>query len=100
MAVDKDEAFVLCTSTYEAAVVKYHLSGPKAGTAERLLELFPGFLDGADCSSDGEKCYVAVPSTVAPLVDFIFSLEGWAGRALRNLLMMIPSTWTPPRACA
>ncbi|KAL9180547.1 hypothetical protein ACHAXT_011000 [Thalassiosira profunda] len=97
VAVDKDETFVLCTSTYEAAVIKFHLAGPNAGTAKRMLDGFPGFLDGADCAKvDGGKCYVAIPSTVAPLVNFIFSLDGWAGRIVRNLLMAMPRTWTPP----
>ena len=67
-----------------------------ASLASSMALTFSGFLDGADCANDGSNCYVAIPSTVPPAVNFIFSLDGWAGRALRNLLMMIPWTWTPP----
>ncbi len=33
--------------------------------AERVLDGFPGLLDGSDCSFDLGMCYVAIPVTVS-----------------------------------
>ena len=95
VAVDKDERYVLYTSTFEGCVMKYHLQGPTAGTVERILDNFPGFLDGADCSFDSGLCYVAIPTPISALVQTIFSLPPWLGKPVRTLLMMIPRTWAP-----
>ena len=36
--------------------------------AERVLDGFPGLLDGSDCSFDRGMCYAAIPATVlAPM---------------------------------
>jgi sugar lactone lactonase YvrE len=42
VAVDNDEKYVLCVSTFDRAVFKYHLNGENAGQVERLLDQFPG----------------------------------------------------------
>jgi len=95
VAVDKDETYVLYTSTFEGSVMKYHLTG-KRGGPERVLDHFPGFLDGIDCSFQrGDLCYVAIPSTVPSLITGIFSLPSWLGIPMRSFLMMIPRTWAP-----
>ena len=97
VAIDKDETYVLYTSTFEACVMKYHLKGEKEGTAERLPlnNAFPGFLDGADCSFESGLCYVAVPTPMSELVRTIFSLPPWLGKRIRTLLLMIPRSWAP-----
>mmetsp|Transcript_21699 Transcript_21699/g.45647 ORF Transcript_21699/g.45647 Transcript_21699/m.45647 type:complete len:416 (+) Transcript_21699:53-1300(+) len=97
VAVDKDETFILYTSTYEGAVMKYSLSGEKKGQAEKLLIQFPGFLDGADCSFEREACYVAIPSTISPLAGLVFSMPDFIGKPIRSLLMIIPR-WMTPKA--
>ncbi|KAL7540492.1 hypothetical protein ACHAXR_013440 [Thalassiosira sp. AJA248-18] len=95
VAVDKDETFVLYTSTLEGCVMKYHLTGEREGP-ERLLDGFPGLLDGADCSFEERGlCYVAIPTTIPPLAAAIFSMPSWIGRPIRSFLMMIPRSWTP-----
>ena len=95
VAVDKDETYVLYISTYDASVMKYHLMSEKAGQSERVLDNFTGFLDGADCSVRNGLCYVAIPSTLSPLVKTIFSLPPWLGKPVRSFLLMIPRTWSP-----
>ena len=95
VAVDKDETFIIYTSTFEARVMKYRLTD-KFENPVKLLDGFTGFLDGADCSYKSGLCYVAIPSTVPPLVKSIFSMNPpWIGRAIRTLLIMIPRTWAP-----
>jgi hypothetical protein len=95
VAVDKDETYVLCVSTFDRAVFKYHLDGEKAGQVERLLDQFPGVLDGIDCSFQTGKCYVAIPSTVsAPLVA-LMKLPPFLSKLVRTLLLMLPRNATP-----
>jgi len=93
VALDKDETYVLYISTYDASVMKYHLRGEKR--SERVLDNFTGFLDGVDCSFRNGLCYIAIPSTLSPLVKTIFSLTPWVGKSIRSFLMMIPRTWSP-----
>jgi len=95
VAVDKDESFVLYTSTYDGSVRKYHLSGEREGSIVPTSLQFPGFLDGADCSFQRGLCYVAIPTTVPPIMSAIFSMPPWMGIPIRSLLMMIPRTWAP-----
>mmetsp|Transcript_8156 Transcript_8156/g.17625 ORF Transcript_8156/g.17625 Transcript_8156/m.17625 type:complete len:461 (-) Transcript_8156:201-1583(-) len=114
VAVDAEETFVLYTSTYDGVVMKYPLGSLSSkgrrtidettmedgdgstGGAKRILDRFPGFLDGATCSSQRNGlCYVAVPSTVPTLVKVIFSLPSWLSVPLRTLLLIIPRTWSP-----
>lgn len=97
VAVDRDETYVLYTSTYEADVMKYHLTGEHKGTADRLHLSFPGFLDGTDCSFSREVlCYVAIPTPVPGLAAAIFSMPSWISLFLRSFLMMTPRTLSPP----
>ena len=110
--VDADERSVLYTSTFEAAVMRHRLGkdGDEEGMnvvggggggggmgmgAERVLDGFPGLLDGADCSFDRGMCYVAIPATVSAPMSAVFSLPPWPGRIVRSLLMMIPRGWAP-----
>eukprot|EP00585_Thalassiosira_rotula_P018078 CAMPEP_0196194836 /NCGR_PEP_ID=MMETSP0912-20130531/155_1 /TAXON_ID=49265 /ORGANISM="Thalassiosira rotula, Strain GSO102" /LENGTH=436 /DNA_ID=CAMNT_0041467181 /DNA_START=1 /DNA_END=1311 /DNA_ORIENTATION=- len=91
VAVDKDETYVLYTSTFDVTVMKYHLSGEMEGRSERLLDGFTGFLDGVDCSFQRGLCYVAIPSTLSPVARTMFAAPSW----VRSLSMMMPRNWTP-----
>lgn len=95
VAVDKDETYVLYTATFDRAVMKYHLTGEKAGQVERILDQFPGILDGADCSHERGTCFVAIPTSIPLLPKIIYSLPSFIGKRLRSLLMLLPRTWTP-----
>ncbi|KAL3777949.1 hypothetical protein ACHAW5_008352 [Stephanodiscus triporus] len=106
--MDEEETRVLYTSTFEAVVMMHRLDGNGKGGggggggggegAERLLDGFPGLLDGIDCPrSRPGLCYVAIVSTLSPPVNAIFSMTpSWLGRVVRSLLMMIPRSWSPP----
>ena len=95
VAVDKDEMYILYSSTFDGCVMKYYLQGSKKGTAERIIDNLPGFLDGADCSFKSGLCYIAIPTPISGLVQTIFSLPPWMSKAVRTLLMVIPRTWAP-----
>ncbi len=98
VVVGADETSVLYTSTFESAVMRHHLGkdgddegmnivvvvggGGGGGVgmgAERVLDGFPGLLDGADCSFDRGMYYVAIPATVSALMSAVF-LDGSCGR--------------------
>ena len=74
--------------------MKYHLKGEKAGQTEKVLDEFPGVLDGVDCSKTG-KCYVAMPSTVSAPLTALFSLPSFLNTILRTFLLMLPRNATP-----
>jgi sugar lactone lactonase YvrE len=95
VAVDRDETYVLFISTYDRAVMKYYLKGEKAGQRDKLLDQFPGFLDGVDCSFSTGKCYVAMPSTVSSSLLSLFKVPSFVSKTIRNLLLMLPRNATP-----
>ena len=47
--------------------------------AKRVLDGFPGLLDGSDCSFDRGMCYVPIPATVLAPMSAVFS-GGSCGR--------------------
>lgn len=53
VVVDVDEAFVLYTWTFDASIRKYHLDG---SGEEWVQGVFPGVVDGADCSFQTGLC--------------------------------------------
>jgi sugar lactone lactonase YvrE len=93
VAVDVDEEFVLYTSSFDASIRKYHLDG---SGEERMQGVFPGVVDGADCSFQTGLCYIAIPAPLSPLVSAIFAATPWLSRHLRSLVMMLPRMLSPP----
>ncbi|KAL3800481.1 hypothetical protein HJC23_011718 [Cyclotella cryptica] len=95
VAVDKDEKYVLFTSTFDRTVMKYHIQGEKAGQIEKILDQFPGLVDGVDCSFQSGKCYVAIPTAVSPSQGYLFSLPLYISKLMRTFLLMLPRNATP-----
>ena len=102
VAVNKDETYVLYSSTFEGSVMKYPINDDddddvEEGRAkpERILDHFPGFLDGVDCSFQSGLCYVAIATPLDPLIGAIFAMPTWIGRPIRTLLMMLPKALAP-----
>ncbi len=59
--LSKDEDFVAVAEFWAYRVTRYWLSGPKAGTHDRLIEKLPGFVDGL--ASDGRGIfYLTLPA--------------------------------------
>jgi len=94
VAVDKDETFVLVSETSMFRVLKYHLSGPKDGHLEVILDMLPGHTDGVDCISSGH-CLVALPSPVTNIQKMLFKMPPMIAAALQSLLMMLPKAMSP-----
>lgn len=102
VTVDKEESYVLQSQTYAMRLSKYHLTGPKQGTFETIIESnqLTGYTDGADCSwsSSGPsagKCYLVVPSPIIPVMKVIQAIPHPIDQFLRGFLMMLPKSIAP-----
>lgn len=87
LVVAPDGASVLVAETGAYRITRYWLTGPRAGTAEPLVENLPGFPDNMLLGNDG-LVWVSITSPRKPLLDLLLPLPG----LLRQL------TWTIPEA--
>ena len=92
VAVDKDEKYIVISETCRGRVLKYSLMD---GTTSVVIEKLTGYTDGADCNHETGLCYVPVPSSASPLVNFLFALPKPLDRFLRLLLMLLPRSMVP-----
>lgn len=91
VAVSPDQSFVLVNETAGFRVSKYWLTGPKAGTSERILEGLPGWPDGISLGSDG-LYYLTLISPRTGMHDFILP-RPWT----RTLVTKLPrALWPAP----
>lgn len=81
------------THRHLISIRKYHLDG---SGEERVQGVFPGVVDGADCSFQTGLCYIAIPTPLSPFVSAIFAATPWLSRHLRSLVMMLPRMLSPP----
>lgn len=89
VAVSPDQRFVLVNETGMYRVMRYWLQGPKAGTAEPLIEALPGFPDNVSAGQGG-RFWVALVSPRNALLD------GLAGRPfLRKVIQRLPAFVRP-----
>eukprot|EP01083_Nonionella_stella_P240665 841148_1 len=93
IAVDEEERFIMISETSMFRLLKYHLTGPKEGQLEVMVDNLPGMVDGADCS--GSYCYAPLPSTCPPIIKFLLSLPPSVEAWLMTLFMMLPKNLTP-----
>lgn len=64
------EDYVAVAEFFAYRVTRHWLTGPKAGTTDRLIENLPGFVDGL--ASDGEgRFYLSLPGLRPPAVDWL-----------------------------
>lgn len=96
VAVDKDETFVMIVETFSSRVLKYHLTDKvKKGTVEVMVEGFPGYPDGADCSFATGKCYSALPSSQVKVINLMQKLPNYTDLLPRALMMLLPRSLAP-----
>lgn len=79
-----NEDFVAVAEFFAYRVTRYWLSGPRAGTSDRLVENLPGMVDGL--ASDGRGTfYLTLPGYRAPALDWLHQ-HPWAKNQLAKLL--------------
>lgn len=86
-----DRSCVVVAETGGYRVTRYWLTGPEAGTCDRLIENLPGFPDNMGLGSDG-LIWITLPSPRNPLLDRLFPLPG----ILRRIVWMLPE-WMQPK---
>ncbi|MEV6324686.1 SMP-30/gluconolactonase/LRE family protein [Nocardia sp. NPDC051787] len=86
-----DRSCVLVAETGGYRVTRYWLTGPKAGTWDRLIENLPGFPDNMGLGSDG-LVWITLPSPRNPLLDRLLPLPG----ILRRIVWELPA-WVQPK---
>lgn len=85
-----DGSQVLVAETAAYRVTRYHLSGPRAGTSDHLIENLPGLPDNMGLGSDG-LVWVALVTPRNPLLDMLLPLPG----ILRRIVWAIPAALQP-----
>jgi len=88
VAAAHDGRSVLVADSVQAAVRRYWLSGPKAGSLETFAERLPGLPDGVSRASDGRSYWVTIFSPMPPPVRWshvrlVRAMMAWAPAALR-----------------
>ncbi|MGK8523815.1 SMP-30/gluconolactonase/LRE family protein [Nocardia asteroides] len=89
LAPDRSSVVVAETGGYR--LTRYRLTGPRAGTRERLIENLPGFPDNLGLGSDG-LIWITLPSPRNPLLDRLLPLPG----ILRRVVWTLPE-WVQPK---
>jgi len=98
IAVDPaNEEFVIISETSMMRTLKYHLKGDKVGTLEVMYDRLVGLADGADCNERGDKCYIAIPTTIPGIVQALHHryMPKILEAALKTLVMMLPKSLAP-----
>jgi Strictosidine synthase len=103
VSVDADETYVIVSQTFAMRLSKYHLSGPRQGDLETVLDSheLTGYTDGADCSwsttgPSAGKCYVAVATTMPTVMKLMQVVPHPLDQILRGFLLMLPK-WLAPK---
>lgn len=99
IAVDKaNEEFIMIAETSMTRTLKYNLKGAKKGTLEVMNDGLVGLPDGVDCTELGDKCYIAIPTSIPPVLQIFYSryMPKILEAALKTLLMMLPKSLSPP----
>ncbi|WP_245668295.1 SMP-30/gluconolactonase/LRE family protein [Nocardia xishanensis] len=86
-----DRSCVLVAETGAYRVTRYWLTGPRAGTHDRLIENLPGFPDNMALGSDG-LVWITLPAPRDPLLDRLLPLPG----VLRRVVWSLPA-WAHPK---
>jgi len=90
VALAADESYVAVAETVTRTVVRYWLTGPKAGQRDMLCEDLPGYPDNIARGSDG-LIWVALPSVLDPIGERVLRMP----RGVRKLVSAIPPGLQP-----
>lgn len=91
VALSRKEDFLLVNETYAYRVVRYWLKGPRAGSAEVILENLPGFPDGL--SRGREHFWLALFTVRNSFMDWLHGFP-----FLKNQLAKLPPLFWPKPA--
>lgn len=93
VAVSGDDAYVLVTETGSYRVLRYWLTGDRAGQSDVFADNLPGFPDGISYSDDSDTFWVALFAPRNEIVDFAAD-KPW----LRRIIFRLPEAVQPAPA--
>lgn len=89
VAIDPEQRYVLVNETSRYRVLRYWMSGPRAGTHEVIIDNLPGFPDGISTGSNG-RFWLALAGPRDPIVDRLGPYP-----ALRKAIVRLPELIQP-----
>lgn len=84
VAMARDRSFVAVAETRARTVLRYWISGPRAGTHDHLVDGLPGYPDNISSGSDG-LIWVTIASPLDPVVERISAGPRWLRRAVTKI---------------
>jgi sugar lactone lactonase YvrE len=82
--LSQHEDFVIVAEFFAYRVTRHWLSGPRAGTTDRLLDRLPGFVDGV--ASDGRGTfYISMPAYAPPFLAALHARPFWKDQLAKVL---------------
>jgi sugar lactone lactonase YvrE len=91
-----NEDFVAVAEFFAYRVTRYWLSGPRAGTSDRMIENLPGVVDGL--ASDGRGTfYLTMPAYRTPALDWMHQ-HPWVKEQVAKLLPLLLRLGLAPAA--
>jgi len=94
VAVNANESFLMVSESSMMRILKYHLTGPKKGQIEIMMNNIPGPPDGADCTNT--YCYAPLPSSVVPISKLFERISPRAEAWIKTVTMILPK-WMQPK---
>jgi sugar lactone lactonase YvrE len=86
-----DESYLLVAETIKYRILKYWLTGRRAGEWEEFASGLPGFPDNISLSESG-LVWVSLPAPRLPVLDFLLPRHP----VLRQWVLRVPQRWHPP----
>lgn len=87
-----DGQSILFAESWACRINRFHISGPKAGTLERLVDRLPGYPDNINRASDGTY-WAALMGMRSPALDVALRMPGFRKRMARRIA---PDQWLYP----
>jgi sugar lactone lactonase YvrE len=88
------EDFVVVAEFFAYRVTRHWLSGPRAGTTDRLLDRLPGFVDGVGSDGNG-TFYVSMPAYSPPALAALHARPFWKDQLAKVLPTLLRLGATP-----
>lgn len=92
VCTSQDGQSILFAESWACRINRYYISGPKAGTMERLLDRLPGYPDNINRASDGTY-WAAIMGMRSPALDVALRMPGFRKRMARRIA---PDQWLYP----
>jgi sugar lactone lactonase YvrE len=93
VALSADDSYVLVTETGSYRVLRYWLTGDKAGQSDIFIDRLPGFPDGISHGADSDTFWVALFAPRNQMLDFAAD-KPW----LRRIVFHLPEALQPAPA--